>query len=129
MNVIRKFLDARDGSVTVEFVLWVPFMVLSILIPVDGTMLLFRQAEMTDLARDASRQVALGYRTPEEAEDRLAVALDDGRDYTIDVRQENGFVTTTITVPFSDVLLFGGPFSRDATISGRVTMLEEQSNA
>lgn len=50
----------ESGSVSVEFALWVPFLVAFLVFIVDVSSLMHIQTVMYDAARDAARQVATG---------------------------------------------------------------------
>ena len=103
MKTLRQFRDETDGSSTIEFLFWIPVMVGLITLAVDAVMLMNQSQTMHNLARDASRSVAVGALTPIEAEQSLT-AWSANTGSTIEVIDGgDGFVTTTIRTPFTSV--------------------------
>ncbi|MEM9049329.1 MAG: TadE/TadG family type IV pilus assembly protein [Pseudomonadota bacterium] len=56
----RRFWHSREGSATIEFVLWIPFFVVLLGILTDSATLYLRQNEMWNVSRDATRLIATG---------------------------------------------------------------------
>lgn len=122
-----KFLRSEGGTATIEHVLWLPFTVGFLMVSADATMLFFRNQVMYDAVRDASRQIALGRKTNEDARDEMLARFDAELSYEGQVITNDGYVTSSLTVPFSSLTLFSGTFAGDATLSAHVTMWIEST--
>jgi len=124
----RRFVDRSDGGLSVEFVMWLPVMVAFLGFSADATMLFFQQQLMYDGVRDASRQVSLGQKNSSDAQTDLSSRFGGSEDnIEAKVVINNGYVTSNVTVPFNNVLIFGGVFAGDARLSATVTMWIEES--
>lgn len=124
---VRAFLRGSTGSVTVEYVLWMPVMAGLMAMATDATVLMTSQTSLFTAARDASRSVALGRKTAADAQSELLARLGTARKYTATVSVSGGFVTTDIRVPFNDVLVFGGRFA-GGTLAGKAVMYVESGS-
>lgn len=124
---LRCFGADENGGVTIEFLLWMPLMVMMLTMTTDATLLMHEQQNMYNAARDAARQVALGQKTDEEAQIGLASRLGiDGS--VVTVAQANGFVTATVSAPSSEIVKISG-FFVDATLSAEVSMWVENNES
>jgi len=54
----RSFRDNDEGSVTIEFVLWLPLLFALILIATDASVAFMRQSQMWQVSRDTARIVS-----------------------------------------------------------------------
>ena len=122
----RSFRRAEDGSATIEIILWVPLVFALITLVVDVTQIMHAQTRLFTLARDASRQVALGGLTEAEAE----TALNDhfaGTDGSVaEVATDNGIVTTSLSVPAGSVGLLTSFVGADFAVRANVSMFVEE---
>jgi Flp pilus assembly protein TadG len=57
---VPQFLRDERGSVTIEFVLWVPIMAVILVAATDATVLYLHHTEMWNVSRDVARRVAVG---------------------------------------------------------------------
>lgn len=141
-NSIRRsgtrFLKERDGehaAGTVEFALILPFILLMIVAIIEMSNLYFTRNMLSEIARDATRRFAVGALEESEVEafvlKRLAESTDATGTVNVAETEVDGVadVTLSLSVPFSDVLLFdqlveklwvGGP----KTISVNATMMK-----
>ncbi|MFU8823912.1 TadE/TadG family type IV pilus assembly protein [Yoonia sp.] len=126
-DYVRQFLANDNGSTSIEFLLWVPVMVLFLTMTTDATLLMHTQQTITNHARDTSRQVALGQKTTEEAQEQLFQRY-SSESHPPQVVVENGFVTTTISVPFSDVAKISKLFLT-GDLSANVSMWVENAGS
>ena len=125
-TLLDRLRRSEDGSVTIEYVLWVPIWLALFGIATDATILMHQQLQLTVAARDASRQVALGRQDPEAMEDILE-SMNSGVDgFDAKVVVLNGYVTTTVGAPFESYTLFTGAMT-GGTIAGSVSMWIEES--
>ena len=74
--MFHDFAREDDGSYTVEIVLWFPALLVAFQFVTDATVSLMYQQNFYDTARDASRMVALGQRTTEQAKSWIEEELD-----------------------------------------------------
>lgn len=123
-NWWRRSARDEDGGLTVEFVLWVPIFVLIMGLVVDVTMIMTQHSRFYDIARDATRQVALGISTKEQAKADLETRL-AGTGFTVTVDEDAEYATTTITASITDVVMFGGAFPFDGDLTASVSMFRE----
>lgn len=126
-DYVRRFRAGESGSTSIEFLLWVPIMVLFLTMTTDATLLMHKQQFIMNDARDASRQVALGQRTAAEALEQLTLRYPSESHPPL-VVVENGFVTTTISVPFSEVAKISRVFL-DGDLSAAVSMWVENAES
>ena len=134
MPSLRRSLDpfrrltphcrADEGSVTLEYVLWMPVWAAIIALAVDATVLLQARSELTLAARDLARQVAIGVRPPADAEQLLETAHAGVTGFDARVTLDETFVTAAVSAPFSAYTLFSGPLS-SGTVAAQVTMRRE----
>ena len=61
---LRRFLTDEHGSATVEFVLWVPWFALLLMLTVDVSMFYLSQTRMQNVSRDAARRLSIGLIEP-----------------------------------------------------------------
>lgn len=70
MRNLHRFLADDRGSQTVEFVMWVPFIVSLMLVVMDASVLYVTHSDMWTIARDTARRMTAngaGSLTPQEA--------------------------------------------------------------
>lgn len=107
--------------------LWLPVLTGVLMLSADAALLMHRQTLMYDAAHDAARHVSLGQKTMEDARSALLARLGNADDYQVSVSSFNGYVTTSVGVPFTEVLPFGGGFAKDGTLTSEVTMWVEKN--
>jgi len=98
----KKFLPfVRDenGSTTIEIVLWTPIVLGFLGLITDATVAMNAQQDFYGIARDASRMVATGQRTADEAVGYIQERLGNADDLVADVSIADNFVTSSITAP------------------------------
>lgn len=121
-RTLRDFRKAESGSVTIEFVLWVPILMGFVMLSTDATLLMHEQTYLSELSRDAARMVAIGDRTVDEARTETLGRLNSDTGYEVTVALDGEYVAATVSVPFNKVILFNGVFAGSAVLSGGVTM-------
>ena len=126
-DFVRRFRDDQEGSSSIEFLFWVPVMVMFLTMVTDATLLMHEQQNLYNAARDASRQVALGQKTSDEAEEALIERF-EFEELTPEVLIEDGFVTTSISVPFQEVTHISGLFL-NGNLSAKVSMWVENAES
>lgn len=126
-DLVRRFRKSEDGSSSVEFLIWVPVMVFFLTMTTDATLLMHEQQNLYNAARDASRQVALGQKNEEEAEDELFARFNIPT-LIADVAIADGYVKTSITVPFDEITRISG-FFVNGNLSAEVSMWVENAES
>jgi Flp pilus assembly protein TadG len=132
---LKRLLRSQAGTVTVEFVIWMPVFVAIIAITSDAAKLYLTQADMHNVARDTARRLATGELTnPTAAQDYAkSQMLYSSLTYTYHITQDGTDDTVEISVPVSQACVFGllpvlGNFS-DALIDEKVVMRDEVEGA
>ena len=123
-SLLKRFRNDEKGTVTIEFVLWLPVFIIIMSLVINTTMLMQTQTMMINVARDASRQVVLAAMTKAQAEEFARSSLNN-HSYNIEVVESAQVVTTNISVPFSDVVMFGSQLAGDATLVAAIAMARE----
>ncbi len=70
----RSFRSSEDGASTIEFVLWVPLVVMVLLLVVDASMLFMTRSHAIRILQDTNRLYSVGQFTGDTAEERLGKA-------------------------------------------------------
>ena len=108
--------------------MWLPVLLVSFQFLAEVSVAMMAQQDFHLIARDASRMVALGQRTPAEAEDfiRDSLADYDGAKATVSIA--NNMVTSTLIVPAESVTSISGKLVGN-DISADVTMWIERQGS
>ena len=56
----RRFFENQFGSATIEFVIWLPWFFMLLMLTVDASFMYMSLTRMENAARDAARRVAVG---------------------------------------------------------------------
>lgn len=70
----RAFLQREDASATIEFVLWLPIVILILLLIVDASMLFMSRSQAIRVLQDTNRLYSTGQFTGETLDERLGKA-------------------------------------------------------
>lgn len=105
----RAFLRQENGTATVEFVIWLPVVMLVFAIIVDVSMIFGGEAQALRVVQDANRGLSVGYfQTIEAAEDFVLAQLEGlSSNATIDITVTNGVINSQLTMPASDLMSTG----------------------
>lgn len=122
---VRRAAKEDNGSVTVEMAMWMPMFAIVIAAVADTSMLLYSQARLLDVARDASRQVSLGRLGIDEANEMIKARMAWAASYDALVFEDGDFVTTRMSVPFAAVTVFGDALFSNKSLTTEFTMLRE----
>lgn len=63
-QTVARFVQDDHGSVTIEFVLWMPLFSLLLMIAADASLMYLTMTRMENVARDAARRVSMGQLSP-----------------------------------------------------------------
>lgn len=99
--------DTR-GSVTIEFVLWVPVFMGLILLAADTSIAFMRQTDLWTITRDTARIVARHGMTSEEAADFIKSRIGEGSAAPqVDIEISGASVSVTVAASARDMAPFG----------------------
>jgi Flp pilus assembly protein TadG len=140
-GLLRRLVRSRAGTVTVEFVIWMPVFVFILALTADACKLYLTQADMFNVARDTARRMSTGQLvTTADAEayasDKL---LYSSLGYTFNITKDTDSTThvtddtVEIGVPAMDASVFGllpviGNF-KNAQVRATIVMRDETESA
>lgn len=107
---LHCYLGDERGSVTIEFVLWVPVIMVLIAIVIDATTIYITHAEMWNVARDTARRMSSALITCEaEAEQHAAdsIGLRDGPYYIDALYDATHGSQVLIAIHVNDIAITG----------------------
>lgn len=107
-KTIRRFWEEEDASLTIELVMWIPVLLVGFQFLADVTISMMAQQDFHMIARDASRMVSLGQRSPAQAEDYMLERLADYAGANASVSVANNMVTSELIVPSESVTKISG---------------------
>lgn len=105
---MKHFAKDSSGSVTIEFVLWVPIIFVFLLLATDSSLAFMRQSQMWQVSRETARIVSR-YGMDEATAEAYASsrAVFGTTAAAADVTFGSGDVQVTMTVPFGALAPFG----------------------
>ncbi len=108
-RLIKRFARDTSGNATVEFVIWLPMVLVAFGLTVDVSMIFHSQSQVLRIVQDANRNASIGrIRTPAEAEsyvlDRLHKASATA-EATSTITA--GVISTSVTYPARDFQVLG----------------------
>ena len=123
------FRKDETGSVTIEFVLWLPLLMGLFLIATDATVAFMRQSQMWQVSRDTARIVSRHGMTETAAKDYASLNAAFGATVpVVDVAATGSEVVVAISAPASAMTVFGTlDFALGANITTRVVHAMEPS--
>lgn len=126
----RGLAKTDDGTVSVEFMLWMPLIFTIILFTVDVALIYLKQADMWTVARDQSRRMSVDSTyNPTQAQIRalLFSSLSSATVTTSGATTAGTDKVVTIQVPLCTASLFGvvGCYDNSLNLTARVTMASE----
>jgi len=126
-----RLLACDGGSVSVEFMLWMPLVFLIILFTIDVALIYLKQADMWNVARDQARQMSVSTTynpTAAQLKQNLFNSLKGGVTATqtgATLAGTNKVVTFTIPLCQTSLFHVVGCFDNTLTLTARVTMASE----
>jgi Flp pilus assembly protein TadG len=129
LKALRHFAGRSDGSVTVEFVLWLPVFLSVIMLSTDASVLFMRQSNFWNVSRETARIVSRHGLDAVAAESYAASSARFG-DYTPDVAVTVDALESTVTVRITGQSGRMAPFgvlgfAMGDTVSAQVTQTLE----
>ena len=132
-RALRRLLGvlySEVGTVTVEFMLWMPLVFLVILFAIDVSLIYLKQADMWNVARDQARRMSV---SPTYNPTAAQIKQDLFSSLQVATATSAGATTpatnkvVTITIPLCQASLFGvvGCYDNSLTLTARVTMASE----
>ena len=132
-RLLDQAARSESGASAVEFAFTLPILVLMITGIIQFGLILFLQNNMANVARDASRRLAVGEITKVEAEAEIQNRLVNwGSTFTVTITEPNPAdpndkdIDVVVTVPLADAAVldpFG--FFQSGTLQADVTMRDE----
>lgn len=105
---IRRFVQAENGTATIEFVFMVPLFTTLVLLVTDASLLFLRHSTLMNVSRDTARVVSRHAMTPAEAQVYAASAASTMKsNATAQVTIANGFVTVILSSDAASSAPFG----------------------
>lgn len=108
-HLLKRFARDTSGSATVEFVIWLPMLVLAFGLTVDVSMIFHSQSQVLRIVQDANRNASIGrLRTTAETESYVETRLHNASasaDATSTITA--GVITTSVTYPARDFQILG----------------------
>ena len=127
LSVSKKFVQDNRGSVTIEFVIWLPFIGALLTFFAEVAFLFTVNAAMWSTTHDITRRLAHHQIQSSDADaDFREQSFFASRDYRIDVEEDSEMVTVTVRLRVSDATLLG-EIGRwiSGDLSSRVSMFRE----
>jgi len=116
--------DQRDrGQSTVEFVLTLPLIMLSVLLIAQFLVIVLTQVQVVNAARNAVRAAAVSQNPNDAASNAAQTSF--GRDIDVNTEVSKKWVTVTTTYELVTDLPMVGRFVPDLTLSSHFSMLLE----
>lgn len=113
LRPFRRYRQREDGSVTVEFVLWLPILVLLISLTADAALLFGAKANVLRVVQDANRAASIGRlgdvdEMAAEAQDYVRARIGYmGDNATITSVVTGNVISTTVVIPSNDLIATG----------------------
>lgn len=108
-RVLTRFARKDDGAATIEAVLWIPFFIMLFLLIADVSMIFHGQSKLLRIAQDANRNMSVGRLTT--TTDVVSFVKAQVGTFSSDPQATTtvaaGLITTTVSVPMTDLDLFG----------------------
>lgn len=106
---LRRFLRNDTGTATVEFVLWLPLVLLIFGTIVDFSLVLSGEARALRVVQDANRGLSVGhFQTIAAAKSYILTQVSSLSSHaTIDMTVVNGVIISRLTLPAADLMATG----------------------
>ncbi|HCQ66596.1 MAG TPA: hypothetical protein DIU07_16255, partial [Rhodobacteraceae bacterium] len=108
-HLLKRFARDDAGGATVEFVIWLPMVLMAFGLTVDVSMIFHSQSQVLRIIQDANRNASIGrLRTSAEAEDYIETRL-QGASAKANATSSitAGVISTTVTYPARDFQILG----------------------
>lgn len=130
MASLVDFLSDESGSATVEFVIWVPWFMLLLMITTDVSFVWFNHTQMLNTSRDAARRMSIGELSGADLESFVRARVSGSGVRVVD-RSSGNDACVQISRPFTDCALFGWTFKGlwDKDLAATTVMLRELGSA
>ncbi len=106
---VGRFLRDRDGSATIEALIWVPVFTFLLGMIADASLMFGAKAEVLRVVQDANRSLSVGkFFTTAEAQDFVEERISEiSPNATITTTVTSGVILTTVDMPSSDLTATG----------------------
>jgi len=108
-NLLKSFALDESGSATIEFVLWLPMVLIAFGLTVDVSMIFHSQSQVLRIVQDANRSASIGrLQTASETESYVETRLHKASaGANAKSMISGGVITTTVTYPARDFQVLG----------------------
>ena len=109
-RLLNRFAHDTSGSSTVEFVIWLPMVLMAFGLTVDVSMIFHSQSEVLRIVQDANRTMSIGrFTTTTQTQDYVVSRAQGFSQHAsaLTTVSADGIITTTATVPMAELDLFG----------------------
>jgi Flp pilus assembly protein TadG len=108
-NLFKRFAKDDSGNATVEFVIWLPMVLLAFGLTVDVSMIFHSQSQVLRIVQDANRSASIGrLKTASETETFVETRMRQSSAAANAKSTINaGVITTTVTYPARDFQVLG----------------------
>ena len=120
----RAFIRRENGTATVEFVIWLPVVMLVFAMVVDVSMLLGGEAQALRVVQDANRGLSVGHFLTIDAAEAfvLTQVASLSSNAIVDITVINGVINSRLTMPAADLMSTG---IYDALLNINITVVAE----
>lgn len=105
--MMKRFLRDDRGSVTIEFVLWVPIFALLLMVTADASFMYLTITRMENAARDAARRVSIGQFNTDTIDNYVLSELTDGPYSVSAACSTSDYACVQISRPVNSIVTFG----------------------
>lgn len=104
----RDFCCSENGSASIETIIWMPIFAMLLGLIMNVSMVFFNESQILRVVQDGNRAFSLGRLDNSDAveayiAERLAYLE---ATLTVDTQVANGFITTTLSAPATDMMPF-----------------------
>lgn len=122
---MKTFLKSESGVISVEYAMWLPVLVALVILGINASFLLIKQAQIYDINRQVARQLVIGAIQEGDLTSTIQTFWPGSSAYTAQVTPDPNFLILTISVPFREVIVFGDLFPLDQLLQSRIVMAKD----
>ena len=105
-SAVKRFYRDESGSFSIEAVIWTPIFVVILALMINVSTVFFHESQVLRIVQDANRAFSLGrLETEAETEEYILAELAYiGSSFTVETTQSSSVVSTTVSVPATDLM-------------------------
>jgi len=134
---MKHFLQSESGAISVNYVMWLPIILIILSAGVDGALLLTKQSHLFDVNRDITRQVVLGnFQDVDDVQHFLDLVWPGVETQVVGLERRPStaagagntiYIGVEIAMPYSEILIFGDLFAGDTMLHSRFFMSADRA--